>query len=706
MKKLMKKTLTRLALAGGTLAVIIAGAAAFSAFEAHVVNVTATIENALTVPVEQNGLTFGEMFPEEVGHVTLPISLSDSFMSTERVDDVEYIIRQKPKCGIPVPSVASGTPVSYSGFTQVTEDGNTFVCPAGSVQLPLLCPYLSKNELNPAGAPTGNGIAAFHGLPGPWTETTTENTQVAGVLSKELGKTSTNWDIDLHTPCFKGQCSQDWASFVTKTNASVTDPTLYEADPANEHAVFGCDLWIEVTNISLPTTTTGGILTVTKIVDNTGGGTKQVSDFPLFVDGASVTSGVATTTSIGTHQVTETSNPNYTAAFSGNCTSVGSISVTSSTPASCVLTNTFNASTTLTINKVLSPSNDSGLFNLQIDGSTAGTGTNVGNGGTTGPVVVTTGAHTIGEIAGTATTLANYTAVIGGDCAANGSITLTLGQHAVCTITNTRNGGGIVIHKVVNNNGVGTKTAGDFQMTIDSSNVSQDATNTVTTGLHTVGEVADSNYTSVISGDCAPDGTVTIASNQVAHCTITNSAKFATLTITKVVNNIHGGNNIVSDFQLFASGNSGSTQFTSGISGNVVPGIFFINEEGVSGYVAVFTGDCDANGQITLAAGDNKQCTITNTDLPANITLIKAVDSGTAKPTDFLLRIDGSFAPQNSSVQVTSNSAHAINEDAHTGYHFVSITGDALCPSVLGGTVTLNEGQSITCTIHNTANTP
>lgn len=39
---------------------------------------------------------------------------------------------------------------------------------------------------------------------------------------------------------------------------------------------------------------------------------------------------------------------------------------------------------TLTINKVVVPSDDSGKFNLQIDGSTAGTGANVGNGGTTG----------------------------------------------------------------------------------------------------------------------------------------------------------------------------------------------------------------------------------------------------------------------------------------------------------------------------------
>ena len=41
------------------------------------------------------------------------------------------------------------------------------------------------------------------------------------------------------------------------------------------------------------------------------------------------------------------------------------------------------------------------------------------------------------------------------------------------------------------------------------------------------------------------------------------------------------------------------------------------------------------------------------------------------------------------------------NEAGLSGYQFVSITGDAKCPSILGGTVSLNEGESITCTITN-----
>ena len=92
---------------------------------------------------------------------------------------------------------------------------------------------------------------------------------------------------------------------------------------------------------------------------------------------------------------------------------------------------------TLTVNKVLIPSDDTGVFNLRIDTVTEGTGANVGNGGTTGSITVTPGQHTVDETAGTATDLANYNSVIGGDCATDGTVTLVAGDNKVCTITNT-----------------------------------------------------------------------------------------------------------------------------------------------------------------------------------------------------------------------------------------------------------------------------
>lgn len=99
----------------------------------------------------------------------------------------------------------------------------------------------------------------------------------------------------------------------------------------------------------------------------------------------------------------------------------------------------------LTVNKVCLPPADPGLFNLRIDGITHGA--NKPCGGTTGPVLLSAGPHTVSETAGTGTNLADYFVTIGGDCAGNGGITLAAGENKTCTITNER-AGTVVIRKV------------------------------------------------------------------------------------------------------------------------------------------------------------------------------------------------------------------------------------------------------------------
>ncbi|MEK7530820.1 MAG: TasA family protein [Patescibacteria group bacterium] len=182
----------------------------------------------------------------------------------------------------------------------------------------------------------------------------------------------------------------------------------------------------------------------------------------------------------------------------------------------------------------------------------------------------------------------------------------------------------------------------------------------------------------------------------------------ATLTVIKQVVNDNGGNNLVPDFQLFADNGVTEIGVTSGTPTVVAATAYTITEVGVSGYQASFTGDCNASGEITLLPGDNKTCTITNNDLPANITLIKAVvndNGGTATVSSaWGLKIDGVIVPHNASQAVTSNAPHAISENGRAGYHFVSITGNPQCPAVLDGTATLNEGEAITCTITNDDN--
>ena len=52
------------------------------------------------------------------------------------------------------------------------------------------------------------------------------------------------------------------------------------------------------------------------------------------------------------------------------------------------------------------------------------------------------GNHTVSETGGTGTPLGAFFTAIGGDCAADGTVNLALGDNKMCTITNFDNAGG------------------------------------------------------------------------------------------------------------------------------------------------------------------------------------------------------------------------------------------------------------------------
>ena len=98
----------------------------------------------------------------------------------------------------------------------------------------------------------------------------------------------------------------------------------------------------------------------------------------------------------------------------------------------------------------------------------------------------------------------------------------------------------------------------------------------------------------------------------------------------KVVINDNGGSLEVADFPLFIN----DTNVTSGVANKVEPNSYVVSETNQPGYAATFSGDCDANGNITVAAGESKTCTITNDDEaappppppPPNESMCKLVD--------------------------------------------------------------------------------
>jgi hypothetical protein len=131
---------------------------------------------------------------------------------------------------------------------------------------------------------------------------------------------------------------------------------------------------------------------------------------------------------------TSTILSNYTTIIGGDCASNGAVTLAAGDNKTCTITNTRKPR--LTVTKILIPSSDPGKFNLRVNGVIKAS--DVGNGGTTGAIIRPLGPVTVSETAGTSTSLTNYTTVIGGDCAANGTVTLAAGDNKTCTITNTR----------------------------------------------------------------------------------------------------------------------------------------------------------------------------------------------------------------------------------------------------------------------------
>lgn len=82
-------------------------------------------------------------------------------------------------------------------------------------------------------------------------------------------------------------------------------------------------------------------INVVKTVINNNGGKKVIADFPLFVNGVSVISGVTNVFPAPAlaYTVTETGNANYTRSFSGDCDLSGQVSLNPGDNKFCIVTN-------------------------------------------------------------------------------------------------------------------------------------------------------------------------------------------------------------------------------------------------------------------------------------------------------------------------------------------------------------------------------
>ncbi|MFH1181798.1 MAG: hypothetical protein V1702_02475 [Candidatus Woesearchaeota archaeon] len=457
---------------------------------------------------------------------------------------------------------------------------------------------------------------------------------------------------------------------------------------------------------------TKGILIVKKHVVNDDGGRHTDCDFTIHVKNqcndvyGSPSRGYETGKTYvlnpGTYYVSENPLEGYAGTFSGDCDSTGKVTLAAGETKTCTVTNDDQPQITkiIVIKHVVNDNGgtlDAEDFTMHISGS-AGTANFAGS-ETGTETIVSPGSFTVSEDAAT-----GYASSTSGAC----SGTIQLGQTKTCTITNDdiappeKIAHIIVIKHVVNDNG-GTLEADDFSMHIsgtageaDFAGSESGVDTTVTEGDYEVSEDEISGYASSMPGDCSG----TILDGETKTCTITNDDIAPKLTVTKIVVNDDGGSKVVADFPLFVD----DTSVTSGEENEFDAGTHTVSETQQTGYTAEFSGDCNENGEVELALGDDKECIITNDDQipPATqITVIKHVvndDGGSLEADDFMMHVSGTVGSadfpgsETGTILQVNPGTYSISEDSEEGYA-------ADYSSDCSGTIA--QGEHKTCTVTN-----
>ena len=234
-----------------------------------------------------------------------------------------------------------------------------------------------------------------------------------------------------------------------------------------------------------------------------------------------------------------------------------------SEPVTCTVTNKRKPRVKVT--KLLSPTADPGRFDLQVNGSTAKAG--AGHNDSTGFVTVPVGGVTVGEVAGSGTSLGDYRAQVSCGSKGDGSAGATglafqvgYGDEVECTITNTRRTGTIEVRKVyVTPEGhqapspyasVALKVDGQTKATAPAQSTTGPVA--VNTGQHSAAEsfvdASDAKlYGSTgicrlgeqVLGSVAADGRsvtgVAVGDGDQVVCTFTNTRKARSIEVTKAV---------------------------------------------------------------------------------------------------------------------------------------------------------------------------
>src|SRR5215204_2802963 len=215
------------------------------------------------------------------------------------------------------------------------------------------------------------------------------------------------------------------------------------------------------------------------------------------------------------------------------------------------------------------------------------------------------------------------------------------GLETICTFNDSLAQGTLRVMKTVVNDNGGTLAAGAFTVHVKSGG--NDVAGSPAAGVSGPGgrdyTLAPGTY--VVSEDTPPAGyaqtsivcdgvatdTVAVVANATKTCTITNNDVSAKPIVIKNVVNDEAGTKAASDFSVTGSSPSPASFAGAGSPGTEVairPGAYAVSEAAVAGYTGSFSADCKSS----IALGETKTCTVTNSDndTPSSIEVTKTAD--------------------------------------------------------------------------------
>jgi uncharacterized repeat protein (TIGR01451 family) len=182
-----------------------------------------------------------------------------------------------------------------------------------------------------------------------------------------------------------------------------------------------------------------------------------------------------------------------------------------------------------------------------------------------------------------------------------------------------------------------------------------------------------------------------------------------------VIKHVVGGNAVASDWTMHIQKNSSDVYSFAGaenpgVAKKLDEGVYKVIETGTpTNYALTYSGACDASGNVTIADGDNKTCTLTNT-ITTGTLIVKKVVSGSTEPSSswsMHVKQNGNEVAGSPAAGTPTGTSYTLP----TGTYDISETGGpagytaSFSASCVNGSAQVIANQTTTCTVTNTRDT-